>query len=467
MLGRSLTSPRRFRGKEAQNSQLVASWLETLTSLLQSAAGGSAFLNHVAEALVDLADMDRCLVLLRHGTAFEVAGRSAPPQGLGLEFDLGIVQRVVAESRTVCASDVSAPRESFPQAETVLACPVFDDHARVIGVVYGARTAFCDIRAASVQPVEVQLGELLASAVGLVLARVEQEAEVTQLRHQFEQFLSTQLAGALQQNPRLLEGQEREVTVLFCDICGFSHLAERLGPRITCRLVVDVMELVTRRIREWDGNVVDYYGDGLLAMWNAPADQPEHARLACRAALGIRDDLPLLAAAWQEVLGGPLALGIAVNTGPALVGNTGSRQKVKYGPIGHTVNLAHRVEGLIKHFGLPVLLTGSTRALLRDSFATRRLCRVRISGLQSPVDLYELHAEAAPPEWLPWRDAYETGLALFEAGQWGAACRAIYPLLAGQEGHYDLACLHLVGRAVECLKAPPGSFDAVLELKGK
>jgi adenylate cyclase len=256
------------------------------------------------------------------------------------------------------------------------------------------------------------------------------------------------------------------VTVLFSDIRGFSRQAERLGPTDTCRLVADVMERLTARVRASDGVVVDYSGDGLMAMWNAPADQPDHAAKACRAALGMLADLPQLDAEWQGRLGGPLRLGIGLNTGPALCGNIGSRYKFKYGALGHAVNLASRVEGATKQLGVPLLITGPTREKLGDGFAARRLCRARVVGIEGAVDLYELHAEGAAPEWQAWRDGYEQGLALFEAGDWRGTCRALYPLLPHQETP-DVTCLLLMGRALEALQSPPERFDGIIELSSK
>ena len=97
----------------------------------------------------------------------------------------------------------------------------------------------------------------------------------------------------------------------------------------------------------------------------------------------------------------------------------------------------------------------------------RRLCRVRAVGMNTPVDLHELYAGTASAEWQAQRDAYETALALFEAGQWPACCRAIYPLLSMQEGHYDISCLNLLTRSIECLRIPPKSFDPVIEFTAK
>ncbi len=227
------------------------------------------------------------------------------------------------------------------------------------------------------------------------------------------------------------------------------------------------MQHLTARIMETSGVVVDYIGDGLLAMWNAPLEQPDHAMRACRAALAMRDGLPELNRRWEGRVGRAIGLGVGINSGAALVGNTGSHQKFKYGPLGHTVNLASRVEGATKHLGVSLLVTGPTRKLLGSSFATRRLCRARVVGIDGDVELHELHAETATPEWQHRSESYERALALYEAGEWSDAAQAVFPILTATGGGYDLPGLTLLGRAVECLKSHPASFDPVLELKSK
>ncbi|MCI0457328.1 MAG: adenylate/guanylate cyclase domain-containing protein [Gemmataceae bacterium] len=169
------------------------------------------------------------------------------------------------------------------------------------------------------------------------------------------------------------------------------------------------------------------------------------------------------------MIGHALEIGIGINTGPAQVGNTGSSRKFMYGPLGNTVNLASRVEGATKHLKVPVLITGSTRAQLGEAFALRRLCRVRVVGIQEPVDLYELHGETASAEWLAFRDSYEAALALYEAQQWLPCCERLLPLLvqAGPSARYDHATLKLMKRSWACLEDPPEQFDQVLELSSK
>jgi adenylate cyclase len=138
-----------------------------------------------------------------------------------------------------------------------------------------------------------------------------------------------------------------------------------------------------------------------------------------------------------------------------------------YGPQGHTVNLASRVEGATKQLGVPILITGTTYQQLNGTFATRRLCRVRVVGIDGAVELYQLYGVTADSTWTSRRDAYELGLAHYEAGRWADACTTLYPLLAGGRGVYDLPSLSLVGRCIDCLKSPSRPFDPIFEFEHK
>ena len=140
--------------------------------------------------------------------------------------------------------------------------------------------------------------------------------------------------------------------------------------------------------------LVDYVGDEMMAMWGAPQAQPDHAERACLAALAMLDQLPDLDARWRATLGEPMAFGIGIDTGVARVGNTGSRRKFKYGPLGNTVNRASRVQGATKHFKARVLITSTTSAKLGPEFQTRRLGKTRVVGMAEPLELCE--AQNAP-----------------------------------------------------------------------
>jgi adenylate cyclase len=450
----------------APGSEELARWFEALVGVQRAAASSPDFFADTARAVVELIGLDSGLVLLRRNDDWAPLACHPPHDDAESQFSRWILDTVVRERRTFYhAGQFQSTTSSLQGVTAVVASPILNESQEVIGAVYGARRG--SSRSLEIQPLEAQLTQVLAAAVAAGLARLESEAQAARRRVQFEQFFTPDLAAALDRDPALLDGIEREVTVLFADIRGFSGLSEKMLARLACELIRDIMQHLTARIMESSGVVVDYIGDGLLAMWNAPVEQFDHAKRACRAALAMRDGLPELNRRWECRLGRPIELGIGINSGPALVGNTGSLQKFKYGPLGHTVNLASRVEGATKHLGVNLLITGSTRAQLGNNFATRRLCRARVVGIGGEVELHELHAESASPDSQDRFASYEHALALYEAGKWSEASQAVFPILTRNGGAYDLPSLTLLGRAVECLKSPPVSFDPILELKSK
>ncbi len=292
--------------------------------------------------------------------------------------------------------------------------------------------------------------------------RVQDDREMQRLTY----LLLTILAWQAQTAPRSPRTREQPVTVMFCDIANYSRLAERAGPIASHRLVHEILERVTDCIEAEGGSVVDYYGDGVLVMWNAPTAQPDHAERACRAALATQAEVPELSAAWADYAETPLQVRCTLNSGPALVGNTGTTRRGKYGPMGHTVNLAQRVQTASKFFGSPIVLTAATRTQLdASSFALRRLGNVRLPSMAQPTELFELHV--AELGWSAQRDAFENALALFEQGRWHDACRASHSLVDVPQHELDLASLRLLGRAVEHLMLPPVEFAGVWELGGR
>jgi adenylate cyclase len=442
----------------------MARWFESLIGVQRAAASSPDFFAQTARAMVELIGLDSGLVLLpKDGEWAHVA--CYPPHGDPASLYSRSILDTVRRERRTFYQELQPIAASLVGVVAVVASPILNESQQVIGAIYGARRG--DGRSSEIRPIEAQLTQVLAAAVAAGLARQESEAQAARRLVQFEQFFTPGLAAALDRDRDMLEGKEREVTVLFADIRGFSGVSERLSARLTCELIREIMEHLTAEIMESAGVVVDYIGDGLMAMWNAPIEQPDHAVRACRAALAMRDGLPELIRRWEGRLGRPFGLGIGLNSGLALVGNTGSHKKFKYGPLGHSVNLASRIEGATKHLGVGLLISGSTHDHLGRTFATRRLCRARVVGIDHEVNLFELHAESASAEWHARRDSYEKALSLYESANWSEACRTLFPLLATGQESYDLPTLSLLGRAVECLKAPPQQFDPVLELKSK
>lgn len=457
------------------NPETLARWFETVICVQQAAATSTEFYMETARAVVQLVGLDRGIVLLREGDDWVDVAHYTTDLNDSPEFSRGVLNEVLETGRTYYQTLGTAPlRASLENIEAVVTAPIFDKDRRVSGVVYGSRTrgvdsatVNTDAHEVGISDLEAQIIQVLAAAVGAGVERERQQADAIRTQLQFEQFFSSKLARELARDIHLLDGRQREVTISFSDVRDFSRISEHLGPRETFRMMQDVMDLQTTFIHEFDGVVVDYVGDGLLAMWNAPAEQPDHATRACRAVLSIMRELPKLNEKWNPSLPRNLQLGIGINTGSALVGNTGSKVKFKYGPMGSAVNLASRVEDATKQLGSPILITESTYRQLDDSFATRRLCRASLPGIASPVNLYELSTEECTPEWQRRCQVFETALEHFDAKRWADACLAIYPMISDARNEYDVASLHLLSRAVECLKSNPDPFDPVLHLKSK
>jgi adenylate cyclase len=375
---------------ESPPAEQVALWLEQLIALQRSADEGVEFSERAARALVELIGLEVGLVLFRKGEAWEVAamhGRktNAPPR-----FSRTLVNHVVAQRRTFFQDPDALPQHGASldaRGTAVVVSPVFGVEEEVCGVLYGTRPQ--DVRGTGrVTPLEAQVVQLLAGAVSVHLAR----SAALRTRVQFEQFFSRELVRELERDPNLLEARDQKVTVLVSDLYDFTPLGERLGAAVTCRLIRDVLEHLSRRITEQGGVIVDYAGDGILAMWNAPVPQEDHAARACRAGLAMLGEMPELNQRWRQTAGRDLELGIGINSGVAQVGNMGSSRKFKYGPHGHVVNLANRVQGATKQVpGGNLLMTEPTRALIGEGFSYTRCPPVSLKGVQGEVVLYALH----------------------------------------------------------------------------
>ncbi len=299
----------------------------------------------------------------------------------------------------------------------------------------------------------------------LLKARVTASLERMRLRErEYGRYFGPELARQILRNPQLIqEAREADVSVMFCDIRGFSRISERLDPSLTVRWLSDVMAELTACVRRQHGVPVNYIGDELVAMWGAPEEREDHASLACRAAFEMIVRLPEISGRWQKVIGEETSFGIGINSGVAQVGNTGSSVKVVYGPLGNTVNLASRLQGATKYLGAQLLATGNTQARLNGEFLSRRLCQVRAINIKEPVQLFELLAPGTARAALI--DRYETALAHFEAQELPQAAALLSQLLV--EHPQDGPSLLLMSRVVERLLRKDDDFSPVWDLPGK
>jgi adenylate cyclase len=443
--------------------------LQVVMGVLQSAASDSAFFQEAARAVVDILALDSGGVLTlddRGQWTTETVNTKTPEGEASWRPSPLILAQVRLQKRTLWVSpdQSTLDTQSLLGVQAVIAAPILDRGGEVIGALYGDRRDEDRWASPGFSRLEAMLIELLAVGIAAGLARLEQERVVGAARVQLEQFFTPKLARQLREQPDLLQGRDSEVTVLFCDIRGFSRISARLGPEKTVDWISDVLGTLSECLLEHDGVLVDYIGDELMGMWGAPKDQPDHARSACLAALEMLDRLPELDARWHDTLGEPIALGIGINTGVARVGNMGSRHKFKYGPLGNTVNLASRLQGATKYLKARLLVSETTFAQLAAEFPARRLGTVQVINIPEPVVLYEL-APASQANWPALVQGYTTALDHFEGGEFRLAARLLGRLVT--EHPDDSPSLVLLSRAVNALIDAPSNFDSTWELPGK
>jgi adenylate cyclase len=462
--GRRIETPRLDQLGASPDPATLTRWLENLQGVLHAAVGSNALFAAAADAVVQRIGLDRGLVLLRQGNDW-IIGAASGVSGPSDAYNRTVVQDVLARKETVQTGQAASITDTLPATlpAPVVAAPIFDVRGGVRGVVYGSR----EVRGlATITPLEAQVVQLLASIVSTSLNRVHREVEAAEARTRLEQFASPELAQKLHGSPDLLACVEREITALFCDVCGFAGIAERLDTAITYMLLRDVMNRLTDCVFHHEGVIVDYYGDGLCAMWNAPLRQPDHADRACCAAQDMVRTLPDLSRKWRSAVGEPFRLGVGIHTGVALIGNAGSRRRVKYGPRGHCVNLASRVEGVTRQLEVPIVLTSATRQLLQSPFGLRRLCRAGLKGVEETVELYELNV-AESPAWSRLRVAYEEALGHYEAGRAAKASIGVQKICNDPKLPRDGPSLALQERIKALARERPADFDGVWRFDSK
>jgi adenylate cyclase len=439
--------------------------LKEVINLLQSAVSSQDFFDKAAQAIINLVGMDsgRVLTLDKDHRKWEERALKVRPDRQR-EDDWKASRHVLWRVRDERQTFWQMPYLDFESQnrfniKAIVASPILGEGQKVIGALYGDTRTILG-RRPPIDNLDTTLMDLLACAVGARLALLRE-------RHQFEQFFTRELAEQLTLQPDLLEGQHRVVTVLFSDIRGFSRISEVFGARRIVDLVADVMNTLSECVLRHKGVLVDYIGDALLAMWGAPQPQLDHARLACCAAIDMLRALPSLNNRWGPTLTENklplLDIGIGLNTGWAHVGNTGSHRKFKYGPLGDTVNVASRVQGITKHVGSRLLITGATQGHLGNEFDSRRLGEVRVVNRGEPVTLFEL-ALPFQERWPELKAGYEKAYQDFAAGNFRAVIQTLAGLVASPLE--DGPSLALMNRAIQALgEGAPESL--VWDLKNK
>ncbi len=282
----------------------------------------------------------------------------------------------------------------------VLYTPLHDMAGRVIGRIIVPRTY-----AVQEGAMRDQLGFSLALAalsfaVFLLLmlrytSRAERERR--RLREAFRPYLPAKVLDLVLVDPAriALGGERREIAILFSDIRSFTEIAERLAPRQLTAMLQEYFEAMTDEVHREDGVLDKFIGDGVMAFWGAPVEQPDHADRAVRAAQAMLRRLAGLHRRWNAA-GLPLFdIGIGINVGVATVGNMGSSRRFDYTAIGDAVNVAARLEELNRAHGSRIIVSESMRRQLTIPVRVRDLGEVRLHGRHGEIRAFEVLADDA------------------------------------------------------------------------
>lgn len=241
-------------------------------------------------------------------------------------------------------------------------------------------------------PVVVQYTALTPALVAALAVNFATEGRQKRfIKGAFRQYLSPIVIEELVQHPERLAlgGETRELSLFFSDLKGFTAISEHLTPQQLTTLLNEYLTAMTDVIYANGGTVDKYEGDAIIAFWNAPLPQSDHALRAVRAALHCQQRLAELNPVFRGQVGTDLIQRIGINSGPVVVGNMGSRQRFNYTFLGDAGNLASRLEGINKQFGTTILISEATRRQLDTSIAARELGRVRVVGRREPVRVFE------------------------------------------------------------------------------
>jgi len=295
--------------------------------------------------------------------------------------------------------------------------------------------------------------------------------EKLRTRRTLERYVSKNLVAEILGNPdsyySSLRGVRVPVTILFSDLIGFTTLAEKADPESLVTQLNEYLSRMTSEIFSSGGTLDKFIGDAIMAVWGnvRSLGTAQDAKSCARAALGMRRELSKLNQSWREQGRMGLGMGIGINHGEVIVGNIGSQDRMDPTVIGDAVNLASRLEGLTRVYGVDMLVGASVAELVRDEVYLRSVARVQVKGKTKPVDVFTFVAgrgEETDPEFLKWLETYEQALEKFRARDFTDAKILFSRFLEFYPD--DLLAKMYLQRALEYEQVPPDEAWEAIEV---
>ncbi len=301
---------------------------------------------------------------------------------------------------------------------------------------------------------------------------VREQAQRRQIRSAFGQYLSPALVEQLAQSPErlVLGGEEREMTIMFSDVRGFTAISEtyKSDPQGLTKLMNRFLTPLTNAILARKGTIDKYMGDAIMAFWNAPIDDREHQINACEAAVDMLDRIDELNTQREiEAQHGghvyiPLNVGVGLNTGVCVVGNMGSDLRFDYSVLGDSVNLASRLEGQTKEYGFPIIAGSKTALAVKDKFAILELDFIMVKGKKEPEVIYAIAGRedtAQSARFQRLRNLTIEMLACYRSRDWDGALAAIERGRRTDEAHTLARLFDLYEARILAYQASPPDDD--------
>lgn len=320
-------------------------------------------------------------------------------------FSQSIAESVIENGKSILTTDAQVdPRFSRAQSvminaiRAVMCVPLRGRSVQAVGAIFvdgvPGNPMFSDRGMQFLNSFAGQAATAIENAALAQKSALEQRRRERLSRYFSGPVIEDILAAGESGESERLGGESRMVTLAFTDIRGFTSLLERIKPQDAVEMLNDYFTDIVDEVIAEEGTLDKFMGDGLMAFWNAPNDQADHALRAVKAALKMQERVSLLVARWTRegrsfMTDNPdLSTGIGINTGEAIVGNIGSPKRMEYTAIGDAVNLAARLQGVAK--GGEVLISESTLALVKDRVRWTRLEPVSIKGKANPVPLFRV-----------------------------------------------------------------------------
>jgi len=303
---------------------------------------------------------------------------------------------------------------------------------------------------------------LLSGSFSLGFEYALERLEKVRTRRTLERYVSKNLVREILENPdsyySTLRGVRVPVTILFSDLIGFTTLAEKADPEALVAQLNEYLTRMTSVIFSNGGTLDKFIGDAIMAVWGnvRSLGTAQDAKNCARAALAMRRELRQLNQKWRGEGRMGLGMGIGVNQGEVIVGNIGSQERMDPTVIGDSVNLASRLEGLTRIYGVDILVGPSAAELVRDEVYLRSVARVQVKGKLKPTDVFTFvgaRDETVDPEFLKWLETYEEGLEKFRARDFTEAKILFSRFLEFYPD--DLLAKMYLARALEYEQAPP------------